>query len=85
MNKYSYKKKLRRNIPLSYISTLLGNLIFFIPIWVAYERQFLSFTQMSMIAAGRFGLVAILELPTGAIAETNFPPRIKKLADKEND
>lgn len=65
----TYTKKLRRNIKLLYYSEFLSNLMFFIPIWVAFERQYLTFTQMSLIAALRFAITSFLELPTGALAD----------------
>ncbi|MBD3362570.1 MFS transporter [Candidatus Dojkabacteria bacterium] len=65
----NYKIRLKKNIPLFYAVNFLSFLIFFVPIWVAYERQFITFTQMSLISASRFALTAFLELPTGALAD----------------
>lgn len=42
---------------------------FTIPIWVAYERQFLTLSQFTSIEAIIFGIQLILELPTGAFAD----------------
>jgi len=64
-----YFKKLNRNISLYYAVEFLSFLNFFIPIWVAYERQFLTFTQMSLIAGFRFFITTVLEIPTGALGD----------------
>jgi len=65
----SYRDKLARNIPLFYIAEFFAELLFIIPVFVAYERQFLTFGQMGILAALRFAITIILELPTGAFAD----------------
>ncbi|MCA9385571.1 MFS transporter [Candidatus Dojkabacteria bacterium] len=64
-----YLDRLKRNIPLYYTTTFFAHLLFVIPIWVSYERGFLSFTEMSIMASVRLLLTAVLELPTGAFAD----------------
>lgn len=65
----TYKQRLKQNITLYNLSEFLSHLMFFIPIWVAFERQYLTFTEMSLIAAFRFAITSFLELPTGALAD----------------
>ncbi len=60
---------MKRNIWLYYATDFFSNLWFVIPIWVAYQRQFLTFSQMSLFASIRIALALILELPTGAFAD----------------
>jgi len=60
---------LKRNIKLFYIVEFISYLNFFVPIWVAYERHFLSFTAMSAIAGFRFAITILLEVPTGALGD----------------
>lgn len=65
----TYRQKLSRNINLYYLTQFCEFLVFIIPIWVSYQRQFLSFTQMSLVASSRWAITALLELPSGAIAD----------------
>lgn len=62
-------KTLQRNIRLYYLYGFLSNLAFNIPIWVSFQRRFLTFTQMSLIAAAQILIALIMELPTGAFAD----------------
>jgi len=64
-----YKDKLRRNIYLYYLSNFFSALIFVVPIWVSFERHFISFAQMALLDAFAVGVTLILELPTGALAD----------------
>jgi len=43
--------------------------MFIIPVWVSFQRQFLTFSQMSIIMAVRMLLSFFCELPTGAFAD----------------
>lgn len=58
-----------RNLRAYYISEFLGSLFFTIPVWVAFQRSFLSFTQMSLLAGFMLGMQLLLEIPTGAVAD----------------
>lgn len=62
-------KKLKRNITLFYLDSFLGSLIFILPIWVTFQRQYLTFTQMSLLTGVRFFCAILFELPTGAFAD----------------
>ncbi len=62
-------QKLARNTNLYYLTQFCELLVFIIPIWVSFQRQFLTFTQMSLIASMRWAITALLELPSGAIAD----------------
>jgi len=43
----TYQQKLKRNLKLIYLANFFSALIFVIPIWVAFERRILTFTQMA--------------------------------------
>lgn len=64
-----YKQRLKRNISLYYFSSFFSSLIFIIPIWVAFERQFLNYTQMAFLETFAMSTNVLLELPTGALAD----------------
>lgn len=59
----------KRNVWVSYGSNIPGSLIFLIPVWVAYELQYISLGQLPIIEAVIQGTQTILELPTGALAD----------------
>jgi len=58
-----------RNIKLFYIHEFFRSMIFHIPVWVSYELQFITFSQLTFIEAFIFAFQIILELPTGAFAD----------------
>lgn len=58
-----------RNEKVFYITEFLGGLIFHMPVWVAYELQFISLPQLAIIEAIKQGSQLLSELPTGAIAD----------------
>ncbi|MBI3577074.1 MFS transporter [Candidatus Gottesmanbacteria bacterium] len=62
-------KIVRRNIFLYYLTNFLSALLFTIPIWVTYQRQFLTFSQMSLLWGIRVFAALLFELPTGAFAD----------------
>lgn len=64
-----YKDKLRRNLRIYYIVSFLTALLFNIPIWVAFERRYLTFSQMALFSVFGYAVTIILELPTGALAD----------------
>lgn len=64
-----YKKRLNKNITLFYFESFFTALIFVIPVWVAFERRILSFTEMALIESLASLSVISLELPTGAFAD----------------
>src|SRR5579871_6600081 len=63
------EKKLERNIYLYYIVDFLTALLFIIPVWVAFERRILTFTEMALFTAICAGVSLSLEVPTGALAD----------------
>ena len=52
-----------------YISEFFAGLIFHMPVWVAYELQFITLPQLAIIEAIMQGSQLIAELPTGAVAD----------------
>lgn len=64
-----YFQKLNRNLRLFNWLSFFTGLIFVIPIWVAFERRILSFTQMALIEAIASFVIIALEMPTGALAD----------------
>ena len=71
MNKMNdvHRTKLKRNVTLLYISDFFRSLIFIIPVWVAFELQYISLSQMMTVEAVIMITQLVLELPTGAIAD----------------
>lgn len=65
----TYKQKLNRNITLFYIESFFAALIFVVPVWVAFERRILTFTQMAILESILSSTTVFLELPTGAFAD----------------
>lgn len=58
-----------RNEKVFYISEFFNGLIFHMPVWVAYELQFITLGQLAIIEAVMQGSQLLSELPTGAIAD----------------
>jgi len=69
----------RRNMAVFRIAKIAQSLIFLSPIWVAYERQFLSFSQLTAIEASIMAIQILFDLPTGVIADM-FGRRIAIMA-----
>lgn len=65
----TYKQRLKKNINLFYLSSFFSGLIFIIPIWVAFERRFLNYSQMALLESVGMAITMVLELPTGALAD----------------
>jgi len=63
------KKDLSRNIPIFYIYNALGAGLFFVPIWVVYQQEFMTFSQMAFFNALFYIIILVFELPTGAFAD----------------
>lgn len=63
------KSQLERNIVLFRWSSFVAGLIFVIPIWILFERQFLSIWQMALLESIATVVTLLLELPTGALAD----------------
>lgn len=59
----------KRNISLYYASAFFGELRFIIPIFVAYQTQYITLSQLSLLAGLRYATTMILELPTGAFGD----------------
>ena len=60
---------MRRNLALFPYFEFARSLIFTIPIWVAYKRQFISGSELIFLEGVLLGSQLILELPTGAFAD----------------
>lgn len=58
-----------RNIRYYYITELLNNLFFLIPVYIAFQNQYLTLTQMALLASSRYVLMFLMELPTGVFAD----------------
>jgi len=58
-----------RNILFYYLTEFLNNLLFFIPIYVAFQNHYLTLTQMGLLASVRYILMFLMELPTGVFAD----------------
>lgn len=63
------RDQLERNLVLFRWSNFVAGLIFIIPIWVLFERQFLTVWQMALLESIATVLTIVLELPTGALAD----------------
>jgi MFS family permease len=63
------KSELRQLTWLYWTSEFFNNLIFTIPVWVTFQRQFMSFSMMSLLMTIRYITSFLLELPTGAFAD----------------
>lgn len=58
-----------RNEKTYYASEFLAGLIFHMPVWVAFELQFITLSELAIIEAIMQGAQLLAELPTGAIAD----------------
>jgi MFS family permease len=65
----TYKQKLKRNIKFFYLSSFFNGLVFIIPVWVAFQRRFLTYEQISLLWAAGMAVTMFLELPSGALAD----------------
>jgi len=59
----------QRNEKVFYISEFFNGLIFHMPVWVAFELQFITLGELALIEAVMQGSQLLSELPTGAIAD----------------
>lgn len=59
----------RQNVRVFYLIEIVSSLIFIIPVWVAYELQYINLVQLAVIEAIIQGSQLFLELPTGALAD----------------
>lgn len=57
------------NTRLSYLTDFFRGMIFHMPVWVAYELQFITLPQIAIIEAVMQGSQLLAELPTGAVAD----------------
>lgn len=60
---------MQRNISLAYFKAALHHLYFFVPIWYAFETQFVNPAILSVIYSMSHLITVVLELPTGALAD----------------
>lgn len=58
-----------RNTKIYFWSEAFAGLIFHMPVWVAYELQYISLSQLALIEAIMQGSQLLAELPTGAVAD----------------
>lgn len=58
-----------RNQKVQVFSQFLTSIIFSIPIWIVYYRQYISIEQLSFLVSLQYIVQLVLELPTGAIAD----------------
>jgi len=65
----TYQDGLNRNILISRIQTFFTSLLFFLPVWFAFESQFGSPTTLATLYAITYLVSVFLELPTGALAD----------------
>lgn len=63
------QKSVRANIRLFYIYAFFAGIYFMVPIWVAFERKFLSFSEMALLEALGTIILVVFQLPTGALAD----------------
>jgi len=69
MRTHSPEDIYKRNIFVFYVTEIARSLLFYIPIWVAYELQYITLAQLPLIEAVMLGLQLVMELPTGAFAD----------------
>ncbi len=69
MQKPTLEQFYQRNIRIVYWSDLARSLAFVIPIWVMFERQYISYPQLTFLQGIILLTQLILELPTGAFAD----------------
>ena len=65
----SYQDRLQRNLILYRVSWFFNSLLFFMPIWYAFETQFTDGATLAIIYAITHLIAVALELPTGALAD----------------
>lgn len=65
----NYLEKMELNITLGYIKAGFLSLMFFIPIWYAFETQYANPALLGTIYAVAHLVTVVLELPTGALAD----------------
>ncbi len=58
-----------RNITLYYVTEFFYALLFLIPVYIAFQNQYLTLTQMGFLAAARYIVMLLMELPTGVFAD----------------
>ncbi len=59
----------KRNIPVFIVTEILASLMFHVPVWVAFELQYITLGQLALVEAIMQGAQLVSELPTGAIAD----------------
>ena len=62
-------KVLKRNILASYISDAVLGTYFQLPIWIVYQSQFLTFSQIAFFSGLALITEVLIQLPTGAFAD----------------
>lgn len=58
-----------RNILFYYLTEFFNDLFFLIPVYIAFQNQYLTLTQMGLLASARYILMFLMELPTGVFAD----------------
>lgn len=59
----------QRNIRIMYWSELARSLVFTVPIWVNFEKRYISYSQLTILEGIILLVQLLLELPTGAFAD----------------
>lgn len=65
----TYKQNLKNNTRVFGRLEFFRALIFYVPVWVAFEQRYISLAQLITLEAILQGSQLILELPTGALAD----------------
>lgn len=65
----NYHKQMDRNIKISYVTSFLESLLFFVPIWYAFETRYVIASVLTILYALAHAVTVILEIPTGALAD----------------
>lgn len=65
----TYTTLLRRNLIIARIISFLTSLLFFMPIWYAFETQFAPAKTLAIVYAVTHMVSVFLEIPTGALAD----------------
>lgn len=64
-----YQKRMEQNVSLYlWIQPFLG-LMFTVPVWVAFQQRFLTYSGMALMEAATFLIIMLFELPSGVMAD----------------
>jgi len=63
------QNKLKGNLRIYPYLEVFRSLIFYVPVWVAFELRYITFSQLTLLESIILGSQLLLELPTGALAD----------------